>query len=146
MTSQLSSNSKLSVNKVGRPQGRKREQTRKILLQCARTSFNQNAVDAHEKDSALTIFLAASQVEMTRYPELRRDKDDLHRVMRTTLENIFQQAIDKGEIPSHLSAGDLLTTFIGGAMGMASFEVCMKSGSMRVGVETLLDLLPWSLD
>tara|TARA_R110001592_G_scaffold363396_2_gene687718 strand:+ start:144385 stop:145011 length:627 start_codon:yes stop_codon:yes gene_type:complete len=201
-------------NKVGRPQGRKRSQTREAILLAARGCFVENgygaatfkdvaeragltpaalytyfdskpdlylstieysftpilpgfkaalefdapfkeklrailkmAVDLYEQDkTTLALFLEA-HLEAKRHPEIAEyEERDHYKVASTMLRGVFQQAIDSGDVPPNFSVDDLMLTFIGGTMGMASFasaEGMADKTSLRRGVEVMLASIKW---
>ena len=105
------------------------------------------AVDLYEQDSTMLTFIVGAHLEAKRHPEIAEYEDrDYYKFASTILRGVFQQAIDNGDVPPHFSVDDLMLTFIGGTMGMASFakvEGIDNKTSLRKGVEVMLASLKW---
>jgi hypothetical protein len=78
--------------------------------------------------------------------DLYEEDRDYYKIASTLLRSVFQEAIDNGDVPPHFSVDDLMLTFIGGTMGMATFvsvEGIEDKTSLRKGVEVMLASLKW---
>jgi AcrR family transcriptional regulator len=104
-------------------------------------------VDLFEEDSTTVSFILGAHLEAKRHPEIAEYEDrDHYKVASTMLRGVFQQAIDRGDVPPQFSVDDLMLTFIGGTMGMASFasvEGIADKTSLRTGVEVMLASIKW---
>lgn len=107
----------------------------------------QLAVDLYETDRTILAFILSTHLEARRHPEIAEYEDrDHYRIASTMLRGVFQQAIDQGDVPPEFSVDDLMLTFIGGTMGMASFasvEGIEDKTSLRRGVEVMLASIKW---
>jgi AcrR family transcriptional regulator len=105
------------------------------------------AVDFYEEDSVTISFILEAHLEAKRHPEIAHyETREQYKVASALLRGVFQQAIDLGEVPAHFSVDDLMLTFIGGTMGMASFASAAgidDKTSLRKGVEVMLAAIKW---
>jgi len=105
------------------------------------------AVDLYEEDRTTLAFIVGAHLEAKRHPEIAEYEDrDYYKIASTMLRGVFQQAIDNGDVPPQFSVDDLMLTFIGGTMGMASFasvEGIEDKTSLRTGVEVMLASIKW---
>jgi AcrR family transcriptional regulator len=105
------------------------------------------AVDLYEEDRTTLAFILGAHLEAKRHPDIADYEDrDYYKIASTILRSVFQQAIDNGDVPPHFSVDDLMLTFIGGTMGMATFasaEGIQDKTSLRKGVEVMLAALKW---
>ncbi len=105
------------------------------------------AVDLYEEDRTTLAFIVGAHIEAKRHPEIADYEDrDYYKIASTMLRSVFQEAIDNGDVPPHFSVDDLMLTFIGGTMGMATFasvEGIEDKTSLRKGVEVMLEAIKW---
>lgn len=95
----------------------------------------------HDKDSSITGLLAAVPIEMRRHPELNALLLDGDNVVMSSLEAIFNEAKDKGEIRSEASAPELITAVLGGGVGVALFQYGMQSADLIKTMKVFVQLL-----
>lgn len=96
------------------------------------------SVRVHERNPAITPFLASIPLEVRRHPELLDTLSaDGHAVV-AAMEQMFERARNRGEIAPDTDYYDMLVAFIGAAMGVGLFSYGMAGTAMGPAVEILL--------
>lgn len=95
----------------------------------------------HDKDSSITGLLAAVPIEMRRHPELSEVLLDSENVVMQSLEALFIDAKNKGEIKSPASPQDLIAAILGGGVGVALFQYGLQSSNLTTTMSVFVDML-----
>ena len=95
----------------------------------------------HDKDSSITGLLAAVPIEIRRHPELYEALRDENNILMRTLEDIFEQAKQSGEIAVDAPASDLVAALLGGGVGVALFQYGMQRQDLTGTMEVFVSLI-----
>ncbi|CDO89113.1 hypothetical protein AWC29_11600 [Mycobacterium triplex] len=96
------------------------------------------SVRAHERRPTITPFLASIPMELRRHPDLLSSLQAEGGALSDALQEMFDRARRRGEIPSTSQDTDMMVAFIGSAMGIGLLSHGMPSGHMRSAVDVLL--------
>jgi len=99
----------------------------------------------HDKDATITGFLAAVPIEMRRHEELDKVLNGADDPIFDVLEQLFQGAIDQGEIKAGVSAANLVTALLGGGVGVALFSYGFASDNLSEPMSVFIDLIEGNL-
>ena len=95
----------------------------------------------HDKDPSITGLLAAVPIEIRRHPELYEALVSGDNLVMQTLEQLFREAQERGEIRSDAEPRELITALLGGGVGVALFQYGMQSGSLTRSMQVFADLI-----
>ncbi len=96
------------------------------------------SVRVHEQHPAMTPFLASIPIELRRHPDLLPSLAAEGSQLMTALQDMFDSARRRREIPADSDDNDMLIAFIGSAMGVGLLSHGMPGGRMGVAVDILL--------
>ncbi|OBH49268.1 TetR/AcrR family transcriptional regulator [Mycobacterium sp. E2479] len=106
-----------------------RDQIKEIMRASAR---------AHQRSPLITPFLASLPIELRRHPDLLPTLQIQGDSLNASLAEMFTQARQRGEIAADVTDRDLLTGFIGAAMGVGLLSYALPDGDMTAAIEVLL--------
>ena len=97
--------------------------------------------EEHDKDPSITGFLAAVPIEMRRHSELDALLNGADDPIFAAMTQLFQTAIDSGEIRAGASAPHLDNALLGGGVGVALFSYGLAMPNLSESMALFIDLI-----
>lgn len=108
--------------------------------------FINLAMQAHSDNPSASAFLVTTVLESQRHPELSRTENDAVRLSRDFLSWAVKDAIERGELASHIDAYSLTETLLVVLCGVGFYAGYLRSPKeMEAVTETLGQLLSGAL-
>lgn len=96
---------------------------------------------AHDRDSAITGFLAAVPIEIRRHPELAAPLVQRHDAVFVALQAMFDEARERGELASSANTAELISAFLGGGVGVALFQYGVQAADLSRAMAVFVQIL-----
>jgi AcrR family transcriptional regulator len=109
-----------------------REQLRGLL---------QVTMELHSNNPDITMFMATAAIETRRHEELATYFANRSSRFNLALQRMFDAAKARGEISHELETGNLISTFLGGIMGMSIAYQGIPGASLEKSVDVFIALM-----
>lgn len=103
------------------------------------------SAEANDEGGDLTGFLAAVPIELSRDDELFERVAQTQDTIFSALDQIFEEAKQKGEIKATIPTHYLISTLLGGGVGVALFQYGLREPQLTGAMEVFVSLIEGTL-